>query len=56
MTAGPSTIRPSARLEAVAARMHEQNLTRMLVTRSDGTLLGALRAEDIETRHDHRRL
>src|SRR5712691_6044360 len=26
MTAGPSTIRPSARLEAVVARMHEQNL------------------------------
>jgi CBS domain-containing protein len=48
MTAGPSTIRPSARLEAVAARMHEQNLTRMIVTRSDGTLLGAVRAEDIE--------
>lgn len=47
MTAGPSTIRPSARLEAVARRMHEQNLTRMIVTRSDGTLLGALRVENI---------
>jgi CBS domain-containing protein len=54
MTAGPSTIRPSARLEAVAARMDEQNLTRMIVTRSDGTLFGALRAEDIEPRHNRR--
>jgi CBS domain-containing protein len=55
MTAGPSTIRPSARLEAIAARMHAQNLTRMIVTRSDGTLLGAVRAEDIEPRRNRRR-
>jgi CBS domain-containing protein len=54
MTAGPSTVRPSARLDAVAARMQEQNLTRMIVTRSDGTLLGALRAEDIQTRDNCR--
>ena len=52
MTPGPSTIRPSARLEAVAARMHEQSLTRMIVTRSDGTLLGAVRAEDIGPRQN----
>ena len=50
MASGPSTIRPNARLEAVAARMQEQKLTRMIVTRSDGTLLGALRAEDIDNR------
>ncbi len=54
MASGPSTIRPSARLEAVAARMQEQNLTRMIVTRSDGTLLGALRAEDIQMRDNSR--
>jgi CBS domain-containing protein len=54
MTAGPSTIRPSARMEAIAERMHEQNLTRMIVTRSDGSLLGAVRAEDIEPRHNRR--
>jgi hypothetical protein len=42
------------RTRHVAARMHEQNLTRMIVTRSDGTLLGALRAEDIQTRDNHR--
>jgi predicted transcriptional regulator len=48
MTAGPSTIRPSARLDAIAKRMHDQNLTRIIVTRSDGVLSGVLRAEDIE--------
>jgi rhodanese-related sulfurtransferase/CBS domain-containing protein len=51
MTAGPSTIRPSARLEEVTGRMHDQNLTRLIVTRSDGTLFGAARAEDIQPRH-----
>jgi CBS domain-containing protein len=51
MSAGPSTIRPSARLEAVTERMDDQNLTRVIVTRSDGTLVGALRAEDIEPPH-----
>ena len=48
MTPGPSTIRPSARLEAITKRMHEQNLSRIIVTRSDGVLLGVLRAEDIK--------
>ena len=48
MTPGPSTIRPSARLEAITKRMHDQNLTSIIVTRSDGVLFGVLRAEDIE--------
>jgi Mg/Co/Ni transporter MgtE len=48
MTAGPSTIRPSARLDDIAIRMRDQNLTRIIVTRSDGFLLGVVRAEDIE--------
>jgi CBS domain-containing protein len=48
MTAGPSTIRPSARLDAITKRMHDQNLSRIIVTRPDGALLGVLRAEDIE--------
>ena len=47
MSAGPSTIRPSARLDAISKRMHDQQLTGMIVTRSDGTLVGLLRAEDI---------
>jgi CBS domain-containing protein len=48
MSLGPSTIRPSARRDAVARRMREQNLTRIVVTRSDGTLTGVLRREDLE--------
>ena len=48
MTAGPSTIRPSARLDDIAIRMRDQNLTRIIVTRSDGLLLGVVRTEDIE--------
>jgi predicted transcriptional regulator len=49
MTPGPSTIRPSARLEAIANRMRDENLTRILVTRSDGVLVGVLRREDVES-------
>jgi predicted transcriptional regulator len=49
MTSGPSTIRPSARLDAITKRMHEQSLTRLIVTRSDGVLLGVLRVEDLES-------
>jgi hypothetical protein len=30
--------------------MREQNLTRIVVTRSDGTLAGVLRREDLERR------
>ncbi len=53
MTAGPSTIRPSARLDTIAKRMREQNLTRIIVSRSDGDLIGVLRREDLEaTAHD----
>jgi len=47
MTPGPSTIRPSARLEVIHERMREQNLTRMIVSRSDGTLLGVVRRDDL---------
>jgi CBS domain-containing protein len=50
MSLGPGTIRPSARLDAIARRMRDQNLTRIVVTRSDGTLSGVLRREDLEER------
>lgn len=49
MSAGPRTIRPSARLDAIRTRMRKQNLTRIIVSRSDGTLVGILRAEDMPT-------
>ena len=48
MTAGPSTIRPSARIDAIRERMRDQNLTRIIVSRSDGTLFGVVRREDLE--------
>jgi hypothetical protein len=47
MTLGPSTLRPSARREAVAQRMHDQQLTRIVVTHPDGVLVGVLRREDL---------
>jgi Mg/Co/Ni transporter MgtE len=47
MSLGPSTIRPSARRDAIAARMRDQELTRIVVTHSDGVLVGVLRREDL---------
>ncbi len=48
MTLGPSTVRPSARLEAMVERMRRQNLTTLPVTRSDGRLVGLLTLPDAE--------
>jgi Mg/Co/Ni transporter MgtE len=48
MTPGPSTIRPSARLEAMVERMKRQNLTNLPVTTSDGRLVGLLTLRDAE--------
>ena len=48
MTPGPSTIRPSAPLDDVIARMRRQNLTNLPVTTSDGQLVGLLVREDAE--------
>ena len=48
MTSGPSTIRPSARLEDVLARMRKQDLTSLPVTSSDGRLVGLLVRADAE--------
>jgi CBS domain-containing protein len=47
MTPGPSTIRPSARIDDVRERMRDQSLTRIIVSRSDGTLFGVVRREDV---------
>ena len=46
MTAGPGTVRPDLPVATAARRMQERNLTSLLVTRSDGTLVGLLRRED----------
>jgi CBS domain-containing protein len=48
MTLGPSTIRPSARLQAMVERMQRQKLTNLPVTRSDGGLVGLLTLRDAE--------
>ena len=48
MTAGPGTVRPDLSAAAAAKRMRERNLPSMLVTHSDGTLIGLLRREDAE--------
>ena len=46
MTPGPSTVRPSARLQAMVERMHRQKLTNLPVTTSDGRLVGLLTLGD----------
>lgn len=48
MTAGPSTIRPNARLHDIIERMQRQNLTNLPVTTSDGRLVGLLSRHDAE--------
>ncbi len=48
MSNGPSTIRPSARLERVVERMRAQELTSLPVTTSDGRLVGLLLLADAE--------
>jgi CBS domain-containing protein len=51
MTPGPSTIRPSARLEAMVERMKRQKLSNLPVTTSDGRLVGLLSRRDAEEAH-----
>jgi CBS domain-containing protein len=46
MTLGPSTVRPSARLQAMVERMERQKLTNLPVTTSDGRLVGLLTVRD----------
>jgi CBS domain-containing protein len=48
MTLGPSTVRPSAQLEAMVKRMQRQKLTNLPVTTSDGRLFGLLTLRDAE--------
>lgn len=48
MTPGPSTIRPSARLQAVVERMRTQKLSGLPVTTPDGVLVGLITREYAE--------
>ena len=44
---GVSTVRPSEDAAALAHRMSHQEVTRVVVTRSDGTLIGLFYAADV---------
>jgi len=47
MRFGISTVRPSEDAAALAYRMGHRQVTRVVVTRSDGTLIGLFFAEDM---------
>lgn len=42
MVFGPATVRPSEEVEALLGRMRDANVEAILVTSSDGRLLGVL--------------
>jgi CBS domain-containing protein len=48
MTEGPGTVRPSAAVADLLARMRERDLQAVPVTTPDGKLIGMLRREDAE--------
>lgn len=48
MSEGPSTVRPSARLDRVVERMRRQNLTNLPITTSEGRFVGLLMRDDAE--------
>lgn len=48
MEAGPATVRPDARLDELAKRMWTRRVGAVIVTTSDGRLVGALRRADAE--------
>jgi Mg/Co/Ni transporter MgtE len=47
MRSGPSTVRPNAAIEAIRRRIEKHDLTTVIVTRSDGRLVGVVRREDV---------
>ncbi len=47
MRSGVSTVRPSEDAAALAQRMGQRGVTRVVVTRPDGTLVGLFFATDI---------
>lgn len=48
MRSGPATYRPDALVADVTKRLHQRRVKGVLVTRSDGTLIGWLRRQDVE--------
>jgi rhodanese-related sulfurtransferase len=47
MEAGPSTVRPDVTVEELRRRLQDSELQTLLVTRSDGTLVGVVRRSDV---------
>lgn len=50
MESGPTTIRPDMRLTAIAERLRRRNVPRILVTTSEGMLVGTLALDEVERR------
>ncbi len=50
MDSGPVTVRPSESLEEITRRMRDRKVDQVLVTTSDGRLVGVLRRGDAECR------
>jgi CBS domain-containing protein len=50
MRAGPTTVRPSEPLDALVGRMRDRNVDSIVVSTSDGVLVGVLRRDDAEQR------
>ena len=48
MTPGPLTIRPDRLLDSVESRFRERGLDEVVVTTSDGVLVGLLQIGDVE--------
>lgn len=48
MRPGPATYRPDALVSDVIERLRQRRVSGVLVTRSDGTLIGWLRRDDVE--------
>lgn len=49
MRSGVSTVRPSEDAAALARRMSQNQVTRVVVTRPDGTLVGLFFAADVNS-------
>ena len=54
MKSGPITIRPNTTYEAILRRMQKRKMDSLLVTTSDGELLGVLNRQDVEEKTGHR--
>lgn len=54
MEEGPTTVRPSEPLPALAKRMHDRKVATIVVANSDGVLLGVLRRGDADRRLEGR--